>query len=266
MECACRGSVDRTGDRDVIEYLLWLLMTLPMPLMAVLLLAENFLVFALALWFGGLLMRRYRDRAVCEAAAPIEPLEVALALTTVVINTAVTIVGLWLWRVGWVRFRPDVDLRIVKDLVALTLAMDFLMYWLHRVAHTPLIYRILHRTHHRYDHPRPLTLFVLHPFETVSFGLLWLLVIMVYQASWVGMSLYLVLNVAFGAVGHLGVEPFPRSWIRIPLVSLIATSTFHSEHHADAGHNFGFYTLIWDRLFGTLAPRYEADFIHGIGQ
>lgn len=32
----------------------------------------------------------------------------------------------------------------------------------------------------------------------------------------------------------------------------VGTSTFHAGHHQDAGHNFGFYTLVWDRLFGTL--------------
>jgi sterol desaturase/sphingolipid hydroxylase (fatty acid hydroxylase superfamily) len=46
-------------------------------------------------------------------------------------------------------------------------------------------------------------------------------------------------------VGHL-------RRVNIPFVHYISTSTFHAEHHQDADHNFGFYTLIWDRLFVTL--------------
>ena len=54
-------------------------------------------------------------------------------------------------------------------------------------------------------------------------------------------------------VGHL-------RRVNIPFVHYISTSTFHAEHHQDADHNFGFYTLIWDRLFVTLSPDYVRDF------
>jgi hypothetical protein len=30
--------------------------------------------------------------------------------------------------------------------------------------------------------------------------------------------------------------------------------------HQDITHNYGFYTLIWDRLFGTLRPDYRESF------
>ena len=43
---------------------------------------------------------------------------------------------------------------------------------------------------------------------------------------------------------------------RIPLLNLIGTSTFHAEHHENQKYNFGFYTLFWDYLFGTLEPDY----------
>jgi hypothetical protein len=110
-----------------------------------------------------------------------------------------------------------------------------------------------------------LILFALNPVETLSFGGLWLAVIAVYPASWLGMSVYLVLNVAFGTVGHVGVEPLPRAWVRWPILRHIGTSTFHAQHHARRGTNFGFYTLVWDRLFRTLDPEYEATFATPLG-
>lgn len=114
----------------------------------------------------------------------------------------------------------------------------------------------MHRLHHEYDRPRPLTLFILNPVENLSFGALWLIVIVVYPASWLGMSIYLTLNVLFGTVGHLGVEPLPSWWGRVPALRNLAGSTFHARHHQDLGCNFGFYTLLWDRLFGTLRKDY----------
>jgi len=45
-----------------------------------------------------------------------------------------------------------------------------------------------------------------------------------------------------------------------PGTRAVATTTFHARHHLDTAHHFGFYTVVWDRLFGTLAPDYERSF------
>jgi Delta7-sterol 5-desaturase len=236
------------------------LQTMPYWLMSLVLLIENLIIFGLALWVGRLLKRRYAARPVAGEARATDALEISLVVLTLLLNTAVTVAGLWLWRQGIVQFREDVGWRAWLDILILILLMDFAMYFLHRLAHVKCIFPLLHSTHHRYENPRPLTLFALNPAETVSFGLLWLLVISLYDASWLGMSIYLGLNVAFGTIGHLGVEPFPDSFQRAPLLKYLSTSTFHAQHHQNLNYNYGFYTLVWDRLFGTLAPRYAEDF------
>ena len=43
---------------------------------------------------------------------------------------------------------------------------------------------------------------------------------------------------------------------RFPIFKYLGTSTFHAEHHEHLNYNYGFYTLIWDKLFGTLDPEY----------
>ena len=53
------------------------------------------------------------------------------------------------------------------DVLILLLIMEFAMYVLHRVVHLPWFYPI-HHLHHRYERPRPLDLFVLHPLENLS--------------------------------------------------------------------------------------------------
>src|SRR5262245_6581000 len=218
------------------------------------LLLENVAVFLFALALGEILVRRHAGRRVAPPPPPLERLEVLVTISTVLLNTVVTIAGLFLWRAGLIRFRTDAALWAWLDVLALLVIMDFAMYVLHRLAHHPWLYPILHQLHHRYDRPRPLTLFILNPAENLAFGSLWLVVCLLYPASWLGMSIYLALNVIFGTVGHLGVEPLPRSWPRLPLVRWIAGSTFYARHHQDLAYNFGFYTLVWDRLFGTLRP------------
>jgi Delta7-sterol 5-desaturase len=239
-----------------VETLSRWLVEAPLWQAVVALLAENVLILILALFLGHWLVRRYAARRVALPAPPLQRLEVLVALGTVLLNTVTTLAGLFLWRWGIIRFRTDAGVWAWLDVLVLLLVMDLAMYLLHRVAHHPWLFPLMHRLHHDYDRPRPLTLFVLNPVENLSFGLLWLAVISVYSASWLGMSVYLVLNVLSGTVGHLGVEPLPAWWSRVPILRNLAGATFHARHHQDLGCNFGFYTLIWDRLFGTLRPDY----------
>jgi sterol desaturase/sphingolipid hydroxylase (fatty acid hydroxylase superfamily) len=220
------------------------------------LLVENVLILVLALLLGHWFIRRYETRRVALRPPPVHRLEVLITLSTVLLNTVTTLVGLFLWRWGIIRFRTDVGVWAWLDVLALLLVMDLAMYLLHRAAHHPWLFPRLHRLHHEYDCPRPLTLFILNPAENLSFGLLWLVVISLYPSSWLGMSAYLTLNVLFGTVGHLGVEPLPAWWVRVPVLCYLAGATFHARHHQDLACNFGFYTLIWDRLFGTLRRDY----------
>jgi Delta7-sterol 5-desaturase len=238
------------------------LQTASWPEVLFVLLIENFAILALIVLLGGWVAVRFSARRVALSPASLSRTEVIVALVNVLLNTVTTGIGLWLWRKGVVHFRTDVGLRALADVLILLLGMDLLMYLLHRLAHTRVLYALLHKFHHQYDRPRPLTLFALSPVENLAFGGLWLAFISLYDASWLGMSVYLLLNVCFGAVGHLGVEPFPPGWVKQPVLRHFAGGSFHAQHHQDMRHNFGFYTLFWDRLFGTLRADYAQNFGH----
>lgn len=223
----------------------------------------NIAMFMLALVAGEALVRANRNKLIAQPASPVTRTEIGLAILCVILNSVVAYVGIVLWRAGLIQLRPAESVTlpvILLDTFVLFMAMDFAMYIFHRVAHHPLLFPIIHLTHHQYENPRPLTLFVLNPFEVLGFGALWIVVVTVYHSSAEGILIYLAFNLIFGMVGHLGVEPAPGQWIKLPLLRYVSTSTFHAEHHMDKAHNFGFYTLIWDRLFGTLSPDYSRDF------
>jgi lathosterol oxidase len=76
-----------------------------------------------------------------------------------------------------------------------------------------------------------------------------------YPASFPAIAAYLAVNVLFGVLGHSGVEPYPVAWNRNFVLKYLGFPGFHFQHHQDHSHNFGFYTSLWDHLFGTFAPR-----------
>jgi sterol desaturase/sphingolipid hydroxylase (fatty acid hydroxylase superfamily) len=74
------------------------------------------------------------------------------------------------------------------------------------------------------------------------------------------LALVLPTNIVMGLYVHSGYEFFPRWWNRSWATKWFITATFHDQHHKYFTCNFGGYTTIWDRICGTMRPRFEADF------
>lgn len=53
---------------------------------------------------------------------------------------------------------------------------------------------------------------------------------------------------------------YPKNFSRHWLGRWINTSISHNQHHQYFKDNYGLYTLIWDRLFGTIRKDYEEKF------
>lgn len=223
-------------------------------------LAANVVIFAasvtLCWWIG----QTFHDRRLFDRWEPLRLAEMLAAIGAILLNVAVSVVGWRLWQMDLITVRETGLSRALIDCLIMVLAMDFGMYWFHRMAHMPWLFRLIHRFHHRHEATNPISLFVLHPAEVLGFGGLMVAVLILYPMSTLGLMGYLTLNIVFGTLGHSGVEPFPPIVGRLPGLRWLGTSTFHGGHHQFPEHNFGFYTLIWDRLFGTLDPAYDQRF------
>ena len=218
----------------------------------------NFIMFAGSVASCWLTAKLFARRRMFAGFEPFSRLEFAAALCAVTLNSAWGVVGWKLWTSGWIELQEKSFLLTMVDLLAMLVYMDFAMYVSHRMAHIPILFKILHAFHHRHEKTNPISLFVLHPLEVTGFGSMIVVFLLIYQPmSPSAILIYLGLNLVFGTLGHCGVEPFPRFVARVPVLNLIGTSTFHGEHHADSRYNFGFYTLFWDWLFGTLDPDYS---------
>jgi lathosterol oxidase len=218
---------------------------------------SNFGIAAASVAGCWLIARCFPKRRLFTVAQPVTTHDLWLAAGCILLNASVSIVGWILWKAGWIRLTFPGWQRTILDTALLLAYMDAGMYVTHLVVHHPRLFAIVHKTHHAHESTNPLSLFVLSPLEVLGFGSLLISALLAFPLSAIALLIYLTLNIAFGTLGHAGVEPFPRVWFRNPLFRQIGTSTFHGLHHADRKHNFGFYTVIWDRIFGTIHPDYD---------
>lgn len=171
-----------------------------------------------------------------------------VSFLTLFLNIVVMLIGVSFWKTGWISLNESKTiLTLLIEIVTIILVMDLMMYIFHYLAHHPFIYKILHRKHHEHKRTNFLSLFVLHPLETLGFGLMMIFVFMWYDFSIFSIMIYLLINLIWGTIGHLNREFFPKWTEQL----FLGTTKFHNQHHLNEQRNFGFYTSIWDRMFGT---------------
>ena len=233
-----------------MDTLLDTLQNLPSWLLWIIFLAENTAILV------GVLVWGHRLQRAAGGSHPLHPFaynrrQWRIAAITTILNTVVTYAGYWLWTHNAIRLTTTFSINILRDAAFLFFAMDLLMYIFHYVIHKTPLYKLLHTLHHEATDPEPIDLFILHPLETLSFGALWLLLLLLFPLNIYGIIIYLIINVVFGMAGHLGMEPLPAKVRQWPVLKYLGTSTFHHTHHRNEQCNFGFYTSIWDRVFRT---------------
>jgi lathosterol oxidase len=121
---------------------------------------------------------------------------------------------------------------------------DLGLYWAHRFMHRPLLFRLVHRWHHRTLAPTAFTASAMHPLEFA-----------VYQAV-AAAPLFLFPIPAWGVVFtllyHNVVALFDHSGIDFPAwLPWQPPPRFHDDHHAHFHVNYGQTLGVWDWLFGT---------------
>src|SRR3954453_11037038 len=159
-----------------------------------------------------------------------------------------------------VRTGPVSPWLVVGQFAFYFVAFDLFFYCAHRLFHTDLLYHSVHATHHRSVTPDPLTAFSFHPLEALVMGSFVPLMMFV-----VNFHLYAIIAVnAYGVLNSLaldsGREFFPARWYRGRLSRFYITPYYHDAHHQLYRCNFGAFTNIWDRVFGTVMPNLVAQY------
>ena len=137
---------------------------------------------------------------------------------------------------------------------------DLWFYSWHRLMHRPLPFRWIHAVHHKSVDVNPFTSYAFHAVESVLVtGWLIPFVMLVPLSTPVLMAVQ-VAGLSNNVMAHLGYELLPAWWVRAPVLRWSNSATFHSLHHARFNGNYGLFSRVWDRWFGTELDGYEAAF------
>ena len=171
-----------------------------------------------------------------------------IALNAIPIWTAIEVAMLYCFANGtvpWVKFADH-----PVYLTCLALVMPILhethFYLIHRLIHTPFLYKHVHSVHHNSVNPSPFSSLSMHPVELLLYlGMaFWHLVI----PSNPILALYQLHRAGFGAIpGHIGFDK-----IEVRENGGVDTHAFvHYLHHKHFEVNYGDGLIPYDKWFGT---------------
>lgn len=147
----------------------------------------------------------------------------------------------------------------------LAFALMFLMhdayfYWTHRLMHHPRLFKYFHLVHHKSVNPSPWAAYSFHPLEAIVEAGIYAVFVFTIPFFRYHIIFFFLFQIVYNVYGHLGYELYPRGFHKTLIGRWINTSVAHNMHHRYFKGNYGLYTLIWDRLMGTLNNEYDRHF------
>ena len=123
---------------------------------------------------------------------------------------------------------------------------DFSIYWIHRGLHHPLIYKSLHKPHHKWVMPTPFASHAFHPLDGYVQSLpyhIFPFIFPLQKLAYVGLFIFInIWTVMIHDGEYVSDNP------------IINGAACHSVHHLKFEFNYGQYTTAWDRIGGTYRP------------
>ncbi|MEM7571454.1 MAG: sterol desaturase family protein [Bacteroidota bacterium] len=171
---------------------------------------------------------------------------------------------LWLWvneyTLLYLPFGERYWLWLLLSPTLFLAAQETYYYWTHRWMHRPGIYESVHRWHHESIETTAFTAFSFHPLEALLQAIfLPLIVLILPMQVYIFLSLLTLMTLS-ATINHAGIEIFPASWERLPILNKLIGATHHDLHHKQAQTNFGLYFTFWDEWMGTESHKYKARF------
>ncbi|KAF2666421.1 hypothetical protein BT63DRAFT_434175 [Microthyrium microscopicum] len=127
---------------------------------------------------------------------------------------------------------------------------DCFIYFIHRGLHHPMVYKTLHKPHHKWIMPTPYASHAFHPIDGFAQSIPYHVFPFVLPLQkWAYVVLFFFINV-WTILIHDG-----EYMTNNPIINGAAC---HTEHHLAFNWNYGQFTTLWDRLGGSYrAPSLE---------
>lgn len=125
----------------------------------------------------------------------------------------------------------------------LLLFTDFSIYWIHRGLHHPLVYKRLHKPHHKWIMPTPYASYAFHPLDGFAQSIPYHIFPFIFPLQKVFFVIFFVFLQFWTIMIHDG-EYVANN----PIINGAAC---HTMHHLYFNYNYGQYTTLWDRLGGS---------------
>lgn len=139
---------------------------------------------------------------------------------------------------------------------------DYTTYVMHRMYHTPFLYKHFHKLHHKYKQPTAFSVVAIHPVEIMHIQLTMCLPLFVIPVHWLAFYTVAIYTYVHGIIDHSGIN-FKAQWWQ----PWQPDADFHDQHHEFFHVNFGFNIQLWDRLHGTMRKMdkvYTEETFHGM--
>lgn len=128
---------------------------------------------------------------------------------------------------------------------------DFFYMWFHRILHIRRLYPIIHKHHHKQKAPSRgnLDAINVHPFEFVVGEYLHLLTVYVIPCHIYTVAFFIIAGGILASLNHT------RHDIRLGTIYEVR---WHDIHHRLPENNYGQYTMLWDKVWGSFVPYNES--------
>lgn len=162
--------------------------------------------------------------------------------------TAYEVLGLWAWANGigpWATFSEN-PLWLIIFAVILPLLHEFHFYCIHRLIHTPTLYKWVHAVHHNSVNPSPWSSLSMHPVEHLLY---WsgTLIHLVLPSHPLLLLYHLQISSTGAVIGHIGFHKIETGGERA-----VDTHAFaHYLHHKYFEVNYADGALPLDKWMGT---------------
>ncbi|EMP29027.1 Lathosterol oxidase [Chelonia mydas] len=135
---------------------------------------------------------------------------------------------------------------VILSMLSFLFFTDMCIYWIHRFLHHKLVYKRLHKPHHRWKVATPFASHAFHPVDGFLQSIpyhIYPFLFPLHKVTYLG--LYIAVNVWTISI-HDGDYRVPDF-----LKHIINGSAHHTDHHLYFDYNYGQYFTLWDKIGGS---------------